>query len=134
MPDVLREVDYEFLRKECLQPFAALHEPVSLEQAAEDKAAVWRALAEWAQREVTKALNENKILARRALAAEDLLAVVQPENDDQYALYTAAREERRPSPLRWTISGARSQALAQRVPQQRGRSSIKKPPKNNRKC
>lgn len=93
IPDVLREVDYEFLRKERLLPFAALHEPLSAEQPAEDEAAVWRALAELAESEVTKGLNENKALARRASVAEDLLAEVQAEADEQYELLRATREE-----------------------------------------
>lgn len=90
IPDVLREVDYEFLRKERLQPFAALHEPVSVEHVAEDEASVWRALAELAESEVAKGLNENKLLAQRASTAEDLLAEAQAENDDQYELLTKA--------------------------------------------
>lgn len=93
IPDVLREVDYELLRKERLKPFAVLHEPIAAEQLAEDEADVWRALAEVAETEVTKGLNENKVLARRASTAEDLLAEVQAENDDQYALLTKARDQ-----------------------------------------
>lgn len=93
IPDVLREVDYEFLRNERLRPFAALHQPASATQIDEDEASVWRALAELAESEVAKGLNENKALAQRVSAAEDFLAEMQAENDDQYALFARAREE-----------------------------------------
>ncbi|MEV1129290.1 hypothetical protein [Agromyces sp. NPDC049794] len=93
IPDALREVDFEFLRKERLQPFAVLHEPVSTDSPSEDEATVWRALAELAESEVKKGLTENKELARRASLAESLLEEVQAENDVQYAQLTAAREE-----------------------------------------
>lgn len=93
VPDALREVDYEFLRKERLQPFAALHEAVATATPGEDEAAIWRALAELAESEVRKALTENKALARRASSAEGLLEEVQAENDEQYSQLTAARAE-----------------------------------------
>lgn len=91
VPDALREVDYEFLRKERLQPFAVLHEAVTAATPGEDEADIWRALAELAESEVKKGLTENRALARRASSAEALLEEVQAENDEQYSQLTAAR-------------------------------------------
>jgi len=93
VPDALREVDYEFLRKERLQPLAALHEAVTAATPGEDEAAIWRALAELAESEVKKGLAENKVLVRRASLAESLLDEVQAEGDEQYAQLTAARAD-----------------------------------------
>jgi hypothetical protein len=93
IPDALRDVDYEFLRKERLQPFAVLHEPASAEQPAEDEAAVWRALAELAESEVAKGLNEIKTLTRRASLAESVVEEVQAESDEQYDQLVVVRGE-----------------------------------------
>lgn len=90
IPDALREIDYEFLRKERLQPFAVLHTPDATD-APDDDAEVWRALAEFAESEVKKGLNENRALARRASMSEIHLVEIQAENDEQYAQLTGLR-------------------------------------------
>lgn len=93
IPEILREVDYELLRKERLQPFAVLHTPASTDAPDEDDATVWRALAELAESEVKKGLDENRTLARRVIRAERLLSEVQAENDEQYAQLTKMRND-----------------------------------------
>lgn len=93
IPDVLREVDYEFLRKERLQPFAALHDQANSATSTSEDAAIWRELAEFAEIEVTKSLNENKTLAKRVSEAETMVDLLQIENDEQYEAIAEARDE-----------------------------------------
>lgn len=94
IPDALREVDYELLRRERLQPFAILHEQQdgSTDAASEDEA-VWRELAEQAESQVVKTLDENRQLRERASLAEGLLDLVQAESDENYEALNGSRRE-----------------------------------------
>lgn len=94
IPDVLREVDYELLRRERLQPFALLHEQTDgpVEGTSDDEA-VWRELAEQAEGQVVKTLDENRQLRDRASLAEGLLDLVQTESDENYEALSDSRRE-----------------------------------------
>lgn len=95
IPDVLREIDYEFLRVERLKPFALLHERSGeATQSDGENEAIWRELAEQAESQVVKTLNENRWLAQRTSHAESLLDMVQVESDEQYEALTRVRNER----------------------------------------
>jgi hypothetical protein len=93
IPDALREVDYELLRKERLQPFAILHEQPDGSVTAVEDVAVWIELAEQAENEVVKTLDENRALRHRASLSEGLLDVVQAESDENYEALARSRNQ-----------------------------------------
>jgi len=94
IPDALREVDYELLRRERLQPFAILHQQSdgSTEITSEDEA-VWRELAEQAESQVVKTLDESRQLRDRASFAEGLVDLIQAESDENYEALNGSRRE-----------------------------------------
>jgi len=92
VPDVLREIDYEFLRRERLQPFAALHQPAPSDPSAAD-AEVWRALVEVAEDEIKKGLDEKRRLETQLVDARSIIVELQSENDELYARASAAHED-----------------------------------------